>query len=110
MSIRNGINLVKEKNFHNVIVEIDSLMAKNLILDQQEGHHLFKTLIEDCKFLLARCNCSFVFVYGQGNNSANCLANLGLVQEESFLFFETPPAQLLPLLEVDRVGHGYVRP
>lgn len=81
-AIYRGLTILLQKGTKDVKIESDSKQAINQILHGPNQNSPYKALIEDAKFLLQRCNCSFGRTLREGNKVDDQLANMGVVHDE----------------------------
>lgn len=50
---------------------------------------------------MQRCNCTITHIRGEGNKSADGLANMGVNHQDPFVFLNDPPTEIANLLVAD---------
>jgi hypothetical protein len=51
-ALRDGLSLIVDMGFLNVIIEIDTLMVVSFLASSSIPHPSLRTLVDDCRFLL----------------------------------------------------------
>lgn len=104
-----GLELVQSQGMEAVEVESDSATTIALIEGEAPAHSPHKTLIQECKAMLAATGCFLIHTYREGNKVADKLANIGVDQEDKWVSHIVPPTDIIPLLEADMRGVAYER-
>ncbi|GLT71848.1 hypothetical protein SLA2020_438390 [Shorea laevis] len=109
--IREGLILAYQRNIHNLIVEVDSMVAAQLLGSGISSHHPFYTLILDCREILSRIpRTSIQHVYREANQCADALTGIAHLQPLDFAVFDCCPPALLLYYEADMMGTCFPRP
>ncbi|XP_028069082.1 uncharacterized protein LOC114271680 [Camellia sinensis] len=95
-----------EKGMANTHIETDSQLAMELIWDGAVANSSYRALIEDANFIIKRCQCTIATIPREANYTADALANLGVAQQEHFIFLEDPPVSISSLLVNDMIHVG----
>ena len=81
-----GLSLVYDMGFIRAFIVVSFLASSSI------AHPSLKTLVDDCKFLLQRISQAEVkHVFREANKCEDGLANLGRIQEDDFVLFDSPP-------------------
>ncbi|GLU16584.1 hypothetical protein SLE2022_330110 [Rubroshorea leprosula] len=109
--IREGLLLTHQRNIQNSIVEIDSLVAAQLLFCCISSHHPFYSLILDCREILSRIpRITIQHVYKKANLCADTLTAVAHSQSVDFVSFDYCPPGLLLYQEADMMGTYFPRP
>jgi len=108
-AIHQGLILVIDMDMNDLVCYSDSLQAINLVMNEIPRYHTYAVLIQNIKDLLASQNISLHHTLREGNHCADFLAKYGASTDEEFVIHQTPPADLLPLLQADALGTSFVR-
>ena len=95
-----------QKGMANIQIETDSQLAMELIRDGAGVNSPYRALIEEANFFLRRYQCTIATIPREANHTADALANLGVTQQEHFLFLEDPPVSISSLLVNDMIHVG----
>lgn len=109
--LRDGLQLAVDLNIKNLIIEIDARAVINSITKPMTdlfSQHI--SLIHDCRALLQLLE-SFQLkhTYREGNKVADILAKEGIMQQNTFVLFDSPPPSIVTQLDADFVGSKYPR-
>ncbi|CAI0389520.1 unnamed protein product, partial [Linum tenue] len=110
-AIRDGLSLLWSLGFRNVEVESDSQLAVHLIRSEKDLFHPLEALIADCRALLRQpWTTKFSHILREANAVADLMAALGHSCRDGEHLWPNPPPQVIPLLELDSIGHSFPRP
>lgn len=104
-----GLTIVLEKGLHEVIIEIDSSLAENLLIEGPLQNCSFCSIVEDSRHLIRRCNCTIHSIRREGNKCADVLAKMGSNQMDQLVVMEEPPTEVRSQLVADMIGTAYRR-
>ena len=91
-----------ELNIPYLEIEMDSLVAVDLILTVQPTNVFLRSIVSDCRCLQEKFEAvSIKHIYREANACANLLAKTGCDQLDEFILFCTPPAHVLEALRFD---------
>lgn len=101
--------LIKEKDWLNVIVEVDSENVMDLINSEYcEDHHL-KVIIKDCKKIAVEMRLQVCHTLREGTRCADAIAKLGFNQMKMLQVFQNILASVKELLQADEIRVNYPR-
>ncbi|KAF7831783.1 putative reverse transcriptase [Senna tora] len=93
-----------------VVLEMDSLTARELVRSGVVDSHPCAALIRG---IHSRCSTvgevSFKHVYREGNRVADAMAALAYTSDFSLVFHQSPPGEIVTLLDEDAMGIGSLR-
>ncbi|XP_028102446.1 uncharacterized protein LOC114301680 [Camellia sinensis] len=101
--------MVLEKSLQEVIVETNSTLAEELLNKGPSTNCPFRTIMEDSRHLIHRCNCSIQHILQEGNKCADMLTNMGADQMEPLVVVEEPPIAVRSQIVADMVRMSYRR-
>ncbi|BBH09066.1 hypothetical protein Prudu_021464 [Prunus dulcis] len=101
-----GLKLAMDKEINNLVVELDSALAVQLIQKQGLSDvHPLAALVASCWELMHKINCCSVYhVYREKNCVADCLATWSYNLDLGFYIFVDAPAWIGPSLIDDLLG------
>uniref|UniRef100_A0A2N9IUL5 RNase H type-1 domain-containing protein n=1 Tax=Fagus sylvatica TaxID=28930 RepID=A0A2N9IUL5_FAGSY len=101
-ALLDGLLMTVELNIPFLEIEMDSLLAVDLILATQPANAFLRSIVSDCRCLLQKFEgVSIKHIYREANMCADLLAKAGCDQLEDFVLFCTPPAHVLEVLHFD---------
>lgn len=89
-AIYTGLGIIKSLNGMRIVVELDSLMAVNLLNGPKNLNHPLAPLVEDCKVLLQQTMSNIKYIMREGNKVADLLAKLGAEKDEDLKILKDP--------------------
>ncbi|KAM7463150.1 hypothetical protein LguiA_031271 [Lonicera macranthoides] len=108
--IRHALKLCKDRNWRNITIESDCLVAVKLVNDNDdEENHPNRILIDDCKYLVAETVSSLVHILREANRCADVLACMGREQTELEVRMLIPPNEVVEEMACDMRGIAYGR-
>jgi hypothetical protein len=94
--------MIVELNIPFLEIEMDSLVAIDLILAIHPANVFLRPIVSDCRYLLEKFEgVSIKHIYREANMCADLLAKAGCDQLVNFVLFCTPPAHVLEVLRFD---------
>lgn len=112
MGIKEGLKLARSLGIERLSVDVDSSMAV-FLLRKTVGisRHSFAHLIADIQSIMSSFEYIVIrHVWREGNHCADKLANLAQKCAHGVLALTYPPAEILPLLQADKLGILFLRP
>jgi ribonuclease HI len=101
-ALLDGLIMTVELNIPYLEIEMDSLVAVDLILAVHPANVFLRSIVADCRCLLEQFEgVSIKHVYREANVCADLLAKAGCDQLVEFMLFCTPPAHVLEALRFD---------
>ena len=101
-ALLDGLLMTVELNIPFLEIEMDSLVAIDLILANHPPNVFLRSMVSDCRYLLEKFEgVSIKHVYREANMCADLLAKAGCDQLQDFVLFCTPPAHVLEVLRFD---------
>ncbi|GKV14725.1 hypothetical protein SLEP1_g25551 [Rubroshorea leprosula] len=108
---REGLKLAHSLQLQHLILEMDSLMAIQLIQTRQVEKGPFSVLLTDILVLLdAFSNCIVRHTLCEGNSAADFMASLGHKSPLGTTFYQNPPVGINMLMHGDTIGTMFLRP
>ncbi|CAL1377728.1 unnamed protein product [Linum trigynum] len=105
-----GLKLAWRHNCRTLIVETDSQLAIQLVKDRSDPLHPYVALLMAIRRLIAQDWIVNLFhVYREGNRVTDWLSKHSLVYPYGTHELETPPYELLQLLQDDAEGVTFAR-
>nr|POE87087.1 hypothetical protein CFP56_53974 [Quercus suber] len=93
-----------------IFVELDALLIVDMINGDSAVSKCLSPLVDDCRALLSRIPQHQVkHCYREANVVVDALARIGVVMEDDFVVFNSPPAYVLMLLYQDTSNFVYLR-
>uniref|UniRef100_A0A2N9I267 RNase H type-1 domain-containing protein n=1 Tax=Fagus sylvatica TaxID=28930 RepID=A0A2N9I267_FAGSY len=101
--IRNHVGeLAIDLGILNLEIEMDSLVAVELVNSITTPNAFLSTIVTDCRFLMERFeSCSLKHIFREANGCADLLAKTGCDQRPDFISFSNAPAYVLEALAFD---------
>ena len=101
-ALKDGLNLAIDLRILNLEVEMDSLVAVELVNSITTPNAFLSTIVTDCRSLLERFeSCSLKHIFREANGCADLLAKAGCDQLSDFISFSNAPAYVLEALAFD---------
>jgi ribonuclease HI len=101
-ALLDGLLMTVELNIPYLEIEMDSLLAVDLILAVHPANAFLRSIVYDCRCLLEKFEgVSIKHIYREANVCADLLAKAGCDQLDEFILFCTPPAHVLEALRFD---------
>ena len=101
-ALKNGLNLAIDLGILHLEIEIDSLVAVELVKSITTPNTFFSTIVIDCRSLMERFEiCSLKHIFREANSCADLLAKAGCDQTPDFISFPNAPAYVLKALAFD---------
>jgi len=104
-----GLSRAKEKGIADLICYSDSLLCINIITGPLLKFHVYAVLIQDIKELMEQTHATISHTLMEGNQCADFMAKLGASSNFELICHNSPPTELLPLLQSDAAGTFYLR-
>lgn len=109
-AVREGLNLARKCNIQYLIVELDALVAVNLLLGSGSENELLTPIVVDCRKILREFRGVRVqHNYREGNMVADTLAKMGRDSILDVIYFETPPREVMLSTLYDAWGCHFPR-
>lgn len=110
-ALRDGLQLALNMEINDLILETDSLVAKDLISGMHShGANRFSNLIFDCRQLMMLFpQCTITHTLREGNSVADDLSKLGLSLDHGIQFFQLPHPFCTLSYNADLYGIKYPR-
>jgi ribonuclease HI len=101
-ALKDGLELAIELGILNLEIEMDSLVAVELVNSITTSNVFLSAIVTDCRSLMERFElCSLKHIFREANGCADVLAKAGCVQSSDFLSFSNAPAHVLEALAFD---------
>ena len=101
-ALLDGLLMIVELNIPFLEIEMDSLVAIDLILAIHPTNVFLRPIVSDCRYLLEKFEgVSIKHIYREANMCADLLAKAGCDQLVDFVLFCKPPAHVLEVLRFD---------
>ena len=101
-ALKDGLNLAIDLGILNLEIEMDSLVAIELVNSITTPNAFLSTIVTDCRFLMERFErCSLKHIFREANACADLLVKTGCDQRSNFISFSTAPAYVLEVLAFD---------
>jgi ribonuclease HI len=101
-ALKDGLLLAIDLEILNLEIEMDSLVAVDLINSSNTSNAFLSTIVTDCRCLLERFDhWSLKHVFREANGCADLLAKSGCAQQHDLLYFPNAPAHVLEALAFD---------
>ena len=103
-ALKDGLILAIDLVIPYLIVEMDSLVAVNLVSSLSTINVFLSSLVNDCRLLLEKFHqVSIKHIYREANKCADILAKDGcsMLGDLDFSLFSSPPAHVLGVLDFD---------
>ncbi|GKV28147.1 hypothetical protein SLEP1_g37234 [Rubroshorea leprosula] len=107
---REGLKLAHSLGISHLMLEMDSLLAVQLIHCRQLSVGPASILLNDIHLLLDHFHsCAILHTLGEGNKAANYMASIGHGSPLGIRYFPTPPASINLILLGDSAGTMFLR-
>ncbi|EOY02236.1 Uncharacterized protein TCM_011923 [Theobroma cacao] len=103
-----GLLLCKERNIEKLWVEMDALVAIQMIQQSQKGSHDIRYLLASIRKYLNFFSFRISHIFREGNQAADFLSNKGHTHQSLHVFTEAQ-GKLYGMLKLDRLNLPYVR-
>jgi ribonuclease HI len=101
-ALKDGLNLAIDLGILNLEIEMDSLVAVELVNSITTPNAFLSTIVTDCRSLMERFErCSLKHIFREANGCADLLAKSGCDQSPDFIAFPNAPAYVLEALSFD---------
>jgi ribonuclease HI len=98
-ALKDGLNLVIDLRILNLEIEMDYLVAVELVNSITIPNAFLSTIVTDCRSLLERFeSCSLKHIFREANSCADLFAKTGCDQLPNFISFSNAPAYVLEVL------------
>ena len=106
MALIQGLKLVKDKGFKNIIIDMDSKLIVDKMKTQVSRNQAYYFALKECQALLngSSLNGHLVHCYWESNRVADAHANIGVTQVENLLLYDFPPPDTYVIFREDLVG------
>lgn len=105
-----GLSICIDRGLHNILVESDSQLAVNLILNHNTAkNHVLFPLIESCRSGLAVLHSELRHIYREGNFCSDMLAKTALAEKNDLVVLDSLPSYLLLTFGNDLAGRAFSR-
>ena len=101
-ALRDGLQLCLQMNAHSVIIELDA----KVVVDALNSPNSFSSsILEECRHVANQLPQKiFRHVYREANKCVDLLARIGLLLDNDFIVFSSPPVDLASVLKADANG------
>ena len=97
-----GLKLAIDLGILNLEIEIDSLVAVELVNSMTTPNVFLSTIVTDCRSLMERFEICFLkHIFREVNGCADLLAKVGCAQTSDFISFSNAPTYMLEALAFD---------
>ena len=101
-ALKDGLELAIDLGILNLEIEMDSLVAVELVNSITTPNVFLSAIVTDCRSLMERFElCSLKHIFREANGCADVLAKAGCVQSSDFLSFSNASAHVLEALAFD---------
>jgi ribonuclease HI len=101
-ALKDGLNLAIDLGILNLEIEMDSLVAVELVNSITSPNAFLSTIVTDCRSLIERFeSCSFKHIFREANGCADLLTKTGCTLRSDFISFSNAPAYVLEALAFD---------
>ena len=101
-ALKDSLNLAIDLGISNLEIEMDSLVAVELVNSITTPNAFLSTIVTDCRFLMERFErCSLKHIFREANGCADLLAKSGCAQSLYFISFPNAPVYVLEALAFD---------
>uniref|UniRef100_A0A2N9H633 CCHC-type domain-containing protein n=1 Tax=Fagus sylvatica TaxID=28930 RepID=A0A2N9H633_FAGSY len=101
-ALKDGLVMALELNVLYLAVEMDSLVAVDLVSSNKATNVFLSPVVDDCRFLLNRFEqVSVIHIYREANSCADALAKAGGDQALDFITFNAPPLFVMEAFTFD---------
>ncbi|GLT58280.1 hypothetical protein SLA2020_311850 [Shorea laevis] len=107
---RTGLQLASDLGISHLVLEMDSLLAVQMIQERRVGGGLASTLLSDIFHLLNSFTiCKVQHTLREGNSAADFMASIGQNLIHGTTFYPNPPAGMESILHGDSIGTLFLR-
>uniref|UniRef100_A0A2N9IZP5 C2H2-type domain-containing protein n=1 Tax=Fagus sylvatica TaxID=28930 RepID=A0A2N9IZP5_FAGSY len=100
-ALKDGLNLAIDLGILNLEIEMDSLVAVELVNSITTPNAFLSTIVTDCRSLMERFErCSLKHIFREANGCADLLAKSGCDQSPDFIAFPNAPATMWCVSEI----------
>lgn len=101
-----GLEMARDMGIQKLVLQLDNKACVQALKNPEYQGGECHYIIQQCRNLISVTNWEIVInhSYREGNKVADCLANLGVIQEERIRYFHTPPYEISKLLFEDIMG------
>jgi ribonuclease HI len=101
-ALKDGLNLAIDLGILHLEIEMDSLVAVELVKSITTPNAFLSIIMTDCRSLMERFEiCSLKHIFREANGCADLLAKAGCDQTPNFISFPNTPAYVLEALAFD---------
>ena len=101
-ALKDGLKLAIDLEILNLEIEMDYLVAIELVNSITTPNVFLSAIVTDCRSLMARFDlCSLKHIFREANSCADLLAKAGCTQSSDFISFSNAPAYVLEALAFD---------
>ncbi|EOY06960.1 Uncharacterized protein TCM_021522 [Theobroma cacao] len=93
-----GLLLCKERNITNLWIEMDALVAVQMVQQSQKGSHDIRYLLESIRLCLRSFSYRISHIYREGNQAADFLSNKGQTHQSLCVVSEAQEFPSLPTM------------
>ncbi|GKV36559.1 hypothetical protein SLEP1_g44676 [Rubroshorea leprosula] len=105
-----GLRLALELGISHLVLEMDSLLAVQLIQARKAGNGPASVLLLDIFHLASSFEvCTIQHTLREGNSAADFMASVGHNLNRGITFFQTPPPGMQSILHGDSIGSLFLR-
>jgi len=104
-----NINIIYLHGNNELVCYFGSLHGLNIIKDLSLKYHVYALLIQDIKDLIEQGNVSVIHTLRERNQCVDFMAKLGAFSNLELLPQDSPPSDLLSLLESDAARIFFLR-
>ena len=104
-ALHDGLKLCLQMNAHSIIIELDAKVVMDALNSPNSPNSFSSSILKECKHMANRLPQKiFRHVYREANKCADLLARIGLLLDNDFIVFSSPPMDLASFLEADANG------
>ena len=104
-AFRDGLQLCLQMNAHSVIIELDAKVVVDALNSPNSPNSFSSSILEECRHVANQLPRKiFRHVYREANKCADLLARIGLLLDNDFIVFSSPPMDLASVLKADANG------
>jgi hypothetical protein len=101
-ALKDGLLLAIDLEIFNLEIEMDSLVAVDLINSSTTSNVFFSTVVDDCRYLLERFELrSLKHIFREANGCVDLLTKAGCAQQSDLVYFSNAPTHVLEALALD---------
>ena len=109
-ALKDGLNLAIDLGILNLEIEMDSLVAIELVNSITTANPFLSIIVTDCRSLMERFeSCSLKHIFREANGCVDLLAKTGCDQRPDFISFPNAPAHVLEALAFDVLSATHFR-